>query len=111
MLDLLRGAGVVAPDLASLERQKECQRYERQEGTIALLRDSGKLREGLDYTTARDIFWTLTGRDVYRMLVHERGWSAQKYQDWLSDILVRSLLTPRRSAKSTHSLAPIAPAS
>ena len=95
-LDLLRGAGVVAPELAKLERQKECQRYERQEGTIALLRDSHKLREGLDYTTARDIFWTLTGRDVYRMLVQERGWSAQKYQDWLSDILVRSLLTPRK---------------
>ncbi len=101
-LDLLRGAGVVAPELAKLERQKECQRYERQEGTIALLRDSGKLRERLDYTTARDIFWTLTGRDVYRMLVQERGWSAQKYQDWLSDILVRSLLAPGKSAKSDN---------
>jgi AcrR family transcriptional regulator len=40
-LDLLRGAGVVAPELARLDREKECQRYERQEGTIALLRDSG----------------------------------------------------------------------
>jgi AcrR family transcriptional regulator len=99
-LDLLRGAGVVAPELAKLDRQKECQRYERQEGTIALLRDSGKLRPGLDFTAARDIFWTLTGRDVYRMLVHERGWSAQKYQDWLADVLVRSLLAPVKSAKS-----------
>jgi hypothetical protein len=38
-----------------------------------------------------------TGRDVYRMLVRERGWSSQKYQDWLADTLVRSLLTPGRS--------------
>ena len=91
-LDLLRGAGVVAPELAKLDREKEGQRYERQEGTIALLRDSGQLRAGLDYTTARDIFWTLTGRDVYRMLVHERGWSSQKYQDWLADTLVSTLV-------------------
>lgn len=95
-LDLLRGAGVVAPELAKLDREKECQRYERQEGTIALLRDSGKLRAGLDYTTARDIFWTLTGRDLYRMLVHERGWSPEKYQDWLADTLVHLLVTTGR---------------
>jgi len=36
----------------------------------------------------------LTGGDVYRMLACERGWSPQKYQDWLADTLVRSLLTP-----------------
>lgn len=96
ILDLLRGAGVVAPELAKLDREKESQRYERQEGTIALLRGSGQLRAGLDYTTARDIFWTLTGRDIYRMLVHERGWSPAKYQDWLADTLVHSLVTTGR---------------
>jgi AcrR family transcriptional regulator len=99
ILDLLRGAGVVAPELARLERRKEVQRYERQEGTVALLRSTGKLRAGLDYTTARDIFWTLTGRELYRMLVRERGWSADKYEDWLADTLVQSLaVQPRRGS-------------
>ncbi len=92
--DLLRGAGVVTPELAKLERQRERLRYERQERMITSLRDARRLRPALDYTTARDIFWMLTGRDVYRMLVHERGWSSQKYQDWLADTLVHSLLTP-----------------
>ena len=94
--DLLRGAGVVAPELARLEQQRECLRYERQERMIIPLRDAGALRPELDYTTARDIFWMLTGRDVYRMLVRERGWSSQKYQDWLADTLVQSLLTRGR---------------
>src|SRR5438477_448720 len=94
--DLLRGAGVVAPELAKLEQQREGVRYERQETMINLLRDAGRLRPGLDHGTARDIFWMFTGRDVYRMLVRERGWSPQKYQDWLADTLVHSLLTPGR---------------
>jgi AcrR family transcriptional regulator len=94
VFDLLRGAGVVAPELAKLERQRENLRYERQEAMIISLRDAGRLRPGLEHATARDIFWMLTGRDVYRMLVRERGWSSQKYQDWLADTLVRSLLTP-----------------
>jgi hypothetical protein len=80
--------------LARLEQQRERQRYERQEIMIISLRDVGRFRPGLDHGTARDIFWMLTGRDVYRMLVREREWSPQKYQDWLADTLVHSLLTP-----------------
>jgi len=92
--DLLRGAGVVAPELAKLEQQRECLRYERQERMIASLREAGRLQPALDYETARDIFWMFTGRDVYRMLVRERGWSPQRYQEWLADTLVLSLLAP-----------------
>src|SRR6195256_5038692 len=95
--DLLRGAGVVAPELAKLEQQRECLRYERQERMIISLRDAGRLQPALDHATARDIFWMLTGRDVYRMLVRERGWSSQKYQDWLADSLVYSLLIPGKA--------------
>jgi AcrR family transcriptional regulator len=94
--DLLRGAGVVAPELAKLEQQRESLRYERQERMIISLRDAGRLPKGLSYATARDIFWMLTGRDVYRMLVGERRWSPQKYEDWLADTLARSLLSPTR---------------
>src|SRR5438876_366364 len=94
--DLLRGAGVVAPELAKLEQQREALRYERQERMIISLREAGRLKPELDHRTARDIFWMFTGRDVYRMLVRERGWSPQKYQDWLADTLVHALLTPGR---------------
>jgi AcrR family transcriptional regulator len=94
--DLLRGAGVVAPELAKLEEQREQLRYERQERMIISLRAAGSLRPDLDDATARDIFWMLTGRDVYRMLVRERAWASQRYQDWLADTLVRSLLNTGR---------------
>jgi AcrR family transcriptional regulator len=91
--DLLRGAGVVAPELAKLEQQREDVRYERQEQMIVSLREAGRLRTGLDHETARDIFWMFTGGDVYRMLVRERGWSSQLYQDWLGETLVEALLS------------------
>ena len=92
--DLMRGAGVVAPELARLEQNRERLRYEGEEGTITFLREAGRLRPGLEQKTARDIFWMLTGGDVYRMLVGERKWSPQMYQDWLADTLVHSLLAP-----------------
>jgi AcrR family transcriptional regulator len=101
--DLLRGAGVVAPELAKLEQQRERLRYERQERMILSLREAKRLRPALDDATARDIFWMLTSRDVYRMLVRERGWTSQKYQDWLADTLVRVLLIPRRPHSHSRS--------
>ena len=91
---------MVAPELAKLEQRRECLRYERQERMIVSLREAGRLAADLDYTTARDIFWMLTGRDIYRMLVRERGWSSQKYQDWLADTLVRSVLSPERKKRN-----------
>ena len=92
--DLLRGAGVVAPELARLEAEREDLRYERQEQMIVSLRAAGRLLPKLSTRAARDIFWTLTGGDIYRMLVRERGWSSQKYQTWLAETLVQSLLKP-----------------
>jgi AcrR family transcriptional regulator len=91
-LDRFKGAGVVAPDLAALQSERECLRYEAQKMVIAFLQESGRLRPSLTETAARDILWTLTGRETYRMLVVERGWSSQAYEDWLAEMLSAALL-------------------
>jgi len=75
--ELMRGAGVVAPELAKLEQQRERLRYAGEKGVITFLRDSGRLRPELTEKTARDIFWMLTGGDAYRMLVRERMVSSE----------------------------------
>jgi len=94
--DLLRGARVVAPELAKLEERGERLRYKRQKQLIELLRTAGRLRRELSIRKTRDVFWMLTGREVYRMLVRERGWSSQEYEKWLAGTLVETLLTARR---------------
>jgi hypothetical protein len=53
---------------------------------------SGQLPSGLDEKEARDIFWTLTARDIYRMLVIERKWSSERYEKWLSEAIVSALV-------------------
>jgi AcrR family transcriptional regulator len=102
--DLLRGAGVVAPELAKLARQREDLRYGRQEILIISLGEAKRLRSDLDHRTARDIFWMFTGPDVYRMLVCERGWSSRRYEEWLAEALVENLLNsaPKRNSRATN---------
>jgi AcrR family transcriptional regulator len=90
--DLMRGAGVVAPEFAELEKKRESHRYAAQESMIDFLGRSGRLRPGVNKQAARDILWALTGRELYRMLVRERGWTSQNYEDWLGETLTTSLL-------------------
>jgi len=98
--DLLRKAGVVIPELAAIEHEKECGRYEGQASTVTLLVQSGQLQPGLDEKEARDIFWTLTARDIYRMLVIEREWSSDRYEKWLSDAIISALVIQKQAGKA-----------
>jgi AcrR family transcriptional regulator len=91
---LLRAASAIVPDLM---RDKERMRFERQAGLVDLLVRAKALRRGVDRATARDILWTLTNRENYRNLVGERGWSSQRYEGWLGDTLVSTLLKPKRA--------------
>jgi len=61
---------------------------------IVILR-VGWLRSGLDAAGARDVLWALTGSELYRMLVVERGWSSDRYQWCLADTLIAGLLVAR----------------
>ena len=92
LMDILRGASVVAPEFKELEQEREQRRYERQGQYVKKLMQDRALAKGLTLQKARDILWSLTGRDMYRMLVIERNWSANEYEKWLGQILVTSLL-------------------
>jgi TetR/AcrR family transcriptional regulator, regulator of cefoperazone and chloramphenicol sensitivity len=98
--DALRGLGAVAPELAALQREAEDRRRVAQRPVIDDLADAHRLRPDLDREAARDILWTLTARETYRLLVVEREWSADRYEAWLAELLTTSLLAPVKAAAS-----------
>lgn len=91
-LGLLRHASGFSPALRKLEQEFEQRRYDAQEQRLRLLFDAGKARPGLSLDEARRVMWMYTSREVYRMLVHDGGWSAERYQDWLSQTLLDALV-------------------
>jgi len=90
--ELLRTAGVVAPELADLAQQIEARRRQRQAYLIADLREQGVLRHDLSLEEATDVLWSLTSYDLYRMLVTKQGWEALRYENWLITLLTEHLL-------------------
>jgi AcrR family transcriptional regulator len=90
--ELLRTAGVVDPELADLARRIEARRRQNQTRLVAYLHEQGALRQKLSPEEAIDILWSLTGYDLYRMLVIECGWEAERYENWLGQLLLDRLL-------------------
>jgi len=95
-LGLIRGASAFSPALRKLEQEFETTRFEMQEERLRLLFSQAKQKKGLGFDEARRILWMYTSRDVFRMLVHEGGWTPDKYQKWLSDTLVNALVNAPR---------------
>lgn len=87
LIRVLSGAGVVAPELSEALQEREEARMAHQTLHITRLQAAGRLRQGLDPDAARDVLWTMTARDVYSLLVLERGWSSDRYEAWLADTL------------------------
>ncbi len=100
LMDILRSASVVAPEFKELEQEREKRRYERQGEFINQMMKKNSLAKGLTLQKARDTLWALTGRDLYRMLVVEQGWSSDAYEKWLSQLLTKSLLDSENELKS-----------
>jgi AcrR family transcriptional regulator len=98
-MDIFRGASVLAPEFKELEKERETRRYNKQEETIKAMQKENSLAIGLSITKARDILWAFTGRDLYRMLVVEQNWTADEYEDWLTQMLISSLVKKEKSPK------------
>ena len=93
-LGLLRGASSFSPSLRKLEQEFERLRFELQERRVRLLFDQSRAKQGLAFDEARRILWMYTSRDVYRLLVHESGWSSERYEQWLRETLLSALVAP-----------------
>jgi AcrR family transcriptional regulator len=90
-IGILRGASAFSRDLRRVEKKFENMRYELQESRARLAIERYPYAASLGLAHVRDVIWMLTGRDVYRMFVMERGWSSDEYECWLAAALVSLL--------------------
>jgi AcrR family transcriptional regulator len=90
--ELMRGAAAVAPEVTAVAQQIESRRRANQARLAAYLDERGLLRSDLAPDEATDIIWALTSYDVYRALIGERHWPADRYQAWLAATLATTLL-------------------
>ncbi len=80
-------------DAASLLAEIARQRHEGQRRVARSLARSGALRPGTRERDVADIIHALASSEVYGLLVTDRGWSGERYEKWLTSVLIDQLLS------------------
>jgi AcrR family transcriptional regulator len=92
LLEVVRAAAATEPEAADLWRTNIAQRHTVQMAFAGAFAAKGALRPGLSTRRAADIALAILAPETYHLLVHERGWSPEDWQDWALMALTRQLL-------------------
>jgi hypothetical protein len=92
VFEVMMDAARTEPDLDRIVQKLNKQRLENMMFAVQQIAANGPFRDNMDETYARDTVWTLTSGEVFLLLTRDRGWSKEKYAEWLADMLIRALL-------------------
>jgi AcrR family transcriptional regulator len=92
VLQVIRDAASVDPDIAALWTLIQSDFYDNQRVIVKALHKNKALRPGLDITRATDILWTLNHPDLWLLLVGQRGWTPARFEQWFGDTACSQLL-------------------
>ena len=89
---ILVSAAASDPDAAGLLDELTRQRQEGQGRVARSLSRTGALRPNLRERDAGDIIHALVSPELYGLLVVDRGWPPERYEQWLTETLADQLL-------------------
>lgn len=92
LVEVMRTAAKTETEIDSLLRKYLDGRFQGMGFFIDCLLANGPLRNHVNKLSAVETVWTLTSAEIYNLLVVDREWSNEEYEDWLSETLVRLLL-------------------
>jgi AcrR family transcriptional regulator len=97
---ILVSAAASDPDAAALLDELTRQRQVGQGRLARSLARAGALRNKMRERDAGDIIHALMSPEVYGLLVIDRGWTSDRYERWLSEILIDQLLASKGGVSS-----------
>jgi len=92
LMRVMRDAAGSDADCAELWRRIQDDFLANQRAVVDTIEVKGALAQGLDAARAADILWTLNHPDLWHLLVGERGWTPEEWEQWFADTACAQLL-------------------
>lgn len=89
----LAEASLTDPECEALRAEISARRARNMRLFAAELRATGELRPDLTDDEVADVVWSMNAAEYRALLVGERGWTAERFGEWLADAWTRLLLT------------------
>lgn len=92
ILKVIRSAAELDPDANALWTLIQSDFYANQRAIVESLHAKKALRPGLNPTRAADILWTLNHPDLWLLLVDQRNWTPEQFEQWFADTTCTQLI-------------------
>lgn len=105
VLEVIHAAAPLDSDIAALWDRIQSDYHANQRVIVESLDEKGTLKPGLDVDGATDILWTINHPNLWHLLVGERGWTPEQYEQWTGDLACSQLLErPEATPKGVRSV-------
>ena len=92
IIEMVSAAALVEPELTDLVEAGDRGRRQGFRAFVSSLHDRGQLRDGLSVDDGTDVLFVLQSPQTFVTLVQRRGWSIERFSDWLVDQVCFALL-------------------
>jgi AcrR family transcriptional regulator len=103
LLRLVAQAAASDPEVAKVWERLFDRHRQGVAGLCQRLEKSGSLRRGLTVEEAMATALALTSVEAYEEVIHQRGWSYDRYEQWLASALRHALLEEIRRGSGSRS--------
>jgi len=93
LFSILREAASTHPELTALWEEISQRRARNMRLLAVDLATTGGLRTDLSPEDVADVIWVTNSPEFYLLLVRERGWAPERFEQWLADAWGRLLLS------------------
>ena len=90
--EVIQSAARVDPDIEELWGRIQTEYHANQRVIVESVDAKKALLPGLAVDRAADILWTLNHPSLWQLLVGERGWTPEDYEQWCGDVACAQLL-------------------
>ena len=90
--EVIRTAAPGDAEIAELWRRIQSDYHGNQRSVVESLHAKEALDRALDVDRATDILWTINHPDVWHLLVFQRGWTPEAYEQWCFEAACSQLL-------------------
>jgi AcrR family transcriptional regulator len=100
MFEVIRAAAATDPDTAALWGRIQTQFHSLLRAVVQSIADKGALAPDLDVDRATDVLWSVSHPSLWQLLVVERDWTPESYEDWCAETTCAQLLRASRGRRA-----------
>jgi AcrR family transcriptional regulator len=94
IVEVIRAGAASDPEIAALWERIQTEYRANQGAIVERLHAKGVLRPDLGVGRGTDILWAINHPNLWQLLVGERGWAQDEYEQWCADLACAQLLAP-----------------